>query len=1028
MKKLFLISLLFLLVQSAFAQTKTITGTVKNKADGIPIPGVTVLIKGTTKSSITDFDGKYSIGAEPTDLLVFSYIGFETKEIKATSPSINLTLSEGAESLKEVTVTGAFGINRPKASLGYATQGVKGTDIADTQRENFVNALQGRIAGLTVTSTSGSPGASAAIQLRGVNSMSGNNSPLFIVDGLPISNSTLDQGLLISNGPNRDTDYTNRGADINPDDIESVTVLKGPEAAALYGIEAGNGAIVITTKKGKNGKGTLTYSTDIRLDNVYRFPETQQVYQRGYNGISDANYRRHFGEKYAADAVLYDNINNFFETGVKKTNSLTFDAGNDLMTYRLSMSNIDQTGVVPNSAYNRLNLSLSGTAKLSSKLKSEASFSYIKSETDKTSKGSGGFLLNLLSFPANEDVTNYLNPDGTRRKITDGTNDTEVDNPLFEVNKNKGNDKNNRILTNVSLTYDPLSWLSFTGRFGIDANATQGFKSVHPESSRSAIGIGSGTGISTGGYFEQYTDQSNNYNYLAFGTAKRSIGKFNGLLRIGVARLENNYKILSTKGEKFYETDVMTINNTDPVTQRSQERIIKRRVDGIFGEFTLDYDKTLFLTLTGRNDVSSTLPRANNSFFYPSSSLSFVFTELDGLNNGDVISYGKLRASYARVANDARPYSISPTYETKSTTGGGFGYSVTGANPNLQAEMNTSTELGTEMRFFKDRIGLDVAVYQRKTDNSIINNMRLSYGTGFVLTAYNFGSLKNRGLEITLTATPVIANNFTWDVLANFTKTDSELLSLPPTLTEYYTSDTWLFGNVRGGTKVGSPLTTFTGYTNVRNDNGDILINPSNGQAVRDQTFPIVGDRNPDFVIGLQNSFAYKNFKLSFLLDIRKGGDIYNGTAAYLYTQGLSTKTLDREQPLVLNGVLQDGLENTANPTKNNIQVSPYYQNEFYNLNYVDSDFIEKDINWLRMRDITLSYRMPAEILKRTKVFSSISMYLTVTDAFMITNYTGADPAVNGLNASSGGAGGTGFDYGVLSTPRGFNLGFKFGL
>ena len=1028
MKKLFLISLLFLLVQTAFAQTQTITGTVKNKADGIPIPGVTVLIKGTTKSSVTDLDGKYAIVAAPTDVLVFSYIGFETKELKATSSTINLNLSEGAESLKEVTVTGAFGINRPKASLGYATQGVKGADIADTQRENFVNALQGRIAGLTVTSTSGSPGASAAIQLRGVNSMSGNNSPLFIVDGLPISNSTLDQGLLISNGPNRDTDYTNRGADINPDDIESVTVLKGPEAAALYGIEAGNGAIVITTKKGKSGKGTLTYSTDIRLDDVYRFPETQQVYQRGYNGISDANYRRHFGEAYGSDAVLYDNINNFFETGVKKTNSLTFDAGNDLMTYRLSMSNIDQTGVVPNSAYNRLNLSLSGTAKISSKLKSEATFSYIKSETDKTSKGAGGFLLNLLTFPANEDVTNYLNPDGTRYKITDGTNDTEVDNPLFEVNKNRGNDKNNRILTNVSLTYDPLSWLSFTGRFGIDANATQGFKSVHPESSRSAIGIGSGTGISTGGYFEQYTDQSNNYNYLAFGTAKKTVGKFNGLLRVGVARLENNYKILSTKGEKFYESDVMTINNTDPTTQRSQERIIKRRVDGIFGEFTVDYDKTLFLTLTGRNDVSSTLPRANNSFFYPSSSLSFVFTELDGLNNSDVISYGKLRASYARVANDAKPYSISPTYETKPTTGGGFGHSVTGANPNLQAEMNTSTELGTEMRFFKDRLGLDVAVYQRKTDNSIVNNMRLSYGTGFVLTAYNFGSLRNRGIEITMTASPVITNDFSWDILANFTKTNSELLSLPPTLSEYYTSDTWLYGNVRGGAKVGSPLTTFTGYTNLRNDNGDILINPSNGQPVRDQSFPIIGDRNPDFVIGLQNSFAYKNFKLSFLLDIRKGGDIYNGTAAYLYTQGLSTKTLDREQPLILNGVLQDGLENTATPTQNNIQISPYYQNEYYNINYVDSDFIERDINWLRMRDITLSYRMPSEVLQRTKVFSSISMYLTVTDAFMITNYTGADPAVNGLNASSGGAGGTGFDYGVLSTPRGFNLGFKFGL
>ncbi|MEZ7499578.1 SusC/RagA family TonB-linked outer membrane protein [Flavobacterium sp. Arc3] len=1028
MKKLFLISLLFLFVQTTFAQTKTITGTVKNKADGIPIPGVTVLIKGTTKSSITDLDGNYTINASSTDALVFSYIGFETKELKVTGSKLNLTLSEGAETLKEVTVTGAFGINRPKASLGYATQGVKGDEIADTQRENFINALQGRIAGLTVTSTSGAPGASAAIQLRGVNSMSGNNSPLFIVDGLPISNSTLDQGLLISNGPNRDTDYTNRGADINPDDIASVTVLKGPEAAALYGIEAGNGAIIITTKKGKNGKGSFTYSTDIRLDDVYRFPETQRVYQRGSNGITNDNYRRHFGEKYPEGTQLYDNINNFFETGIKKTNSLTFDAGTEQLTYRLSMSNLEQTGVVPNSAYNRLNLSLSGTAKLSSKLKSEATFSYIKSETDKTSKGAGGFLLSLLSYPANEDVTNYLNSDGSRRKITDGSNDTEVDNPFFEVNKNRGNDKNNRILTNVSLTYDPLSWLSFTGRFGIDANSTQGFKSVHPESARSAFGIGSGTGISTGGYFEQYTDQSNNYNYLGFGTAKKSIGKFNGLLRVGVARLENNYKILSTKGEKYYESDVMNINNTDPLTQRSQERIIKRRVDGIFGEFTVDYDKIVFLTLTGRNDVSSTLPRANNSFFYPSSSLSFVFTELEALKNSNILSYGKLRASFARVANDAKPYSISPTYETKSTTGGGFGYSVTGANPNLQAEMNTSTELGTELRFLKDRIGLDVAVYKRKTDNPIINNMRLSYGTGFVLTAFNFGALQNRGLEITLTGSPILTNDFSWDVMANFTKTDSELLNLPPTLPEYYTSDTWLFGNIRGGARVGSSLTTFTGYTNLRNDNGDILINPSNGQALKDQSFPIVGDRNPDFVIGLQNSFNYKNFKLSFLLDIRKGGDIYNGTAAYLYTQGLSTKTLDRETPRVLKGVLQDGLENTATPTQNNIQVTPYYQNEAYNFNYVDSDFIEKDINWLRMRDITASYKFPSELLNKTKFFTSISMYITVTDAFMVTNYTGADPSVNGLNASSGGAGGTGFDYGVLSTPRGFNLGFKFGL
>ena len=1019
MKKLLLISFLFFLVQATFAQTKTITGTIKNNADGIPIPGATVLIKGTTKSSVTDMDGKYLINASPADVLVFSYMGFTTKELKATGSTINVSLQESVESLKEVTVTTSFGIKRAKASLGYATQSVKGEDLADTQRENFANALQGRIAGLTVTSTSGAPGASAAIQLRGVNSMSGNNQPLFVVDGLPVSNNTLDQGLLISNAPNRNADYNSRGADINPDDIESITVLKGPEAAALYGIEAGNGAIVITTKKGKKGRGTITFSTDVRFDDVYRFPETQKIYQRGIFGITNTNYRRYFGEKYAPGTQMFDNVNNFFQTGIKKSNSLTLDAGSETLTYRLSVANLEQGGVIPNSAYEKLNLTLGGTAKITDKLKAEASVAFVKSKTDKASKGAGGFLLNLLSFPSDIDVRDYLNTDGSRKKITDGSLDTEADNPFFNVNKNKASDENVRVITNASLTYDPLSWLSFTGRFGVDANSTQGFRSSHPESQESGA---------SGGYYEQYTDQTKNYNFLFFGTAKQSVGKFNGLLRLGTARKLDNYIVLSTKGEKFYVADATTINNTDPTTQRSLERIIKKRVDGIFGEFTLDYDKLLYLTLTGRNDVSSTLPRDNNSFFYPSASMSFVFTELNALKDNDILSFGKIRTSWARVANDARPYSIAPAYEPKTTTGGGFGYSVTGANPALQAEMNTSTEIGTELRFFKNRFSLDVAVYERRTDNPIINGMRLSYGTGFVLTAYNFGSLKNRGIEVTFTGSAIKSENFTWDILANFTKTDSELLSLPSTLPEFYTSDTWMYGNVRGGARVGSALTTFTGYTNVRNKNGDILINPSNGQPLIDTNFPIVGDRNPDFSIGLQNSFTLRNFKLSFLLDIRKGGDIYNATEAYLFNQGLSTQTVNRENPIVFNGVIKDGLEDSPTPTKNNIQITPYFQNDYYNSNTVSSDFIEKDVNWLRMRDITLSYRFPSELIQKSKLFQSMAMYLTVTDAFMITNYKGADPAVNGLNASSGGAGGTGFDYGVLSTSRGVNLGFKFGL
>jgi TonB-linked SusC/RagA family outer membrane protein len=1021
MKKLFLISLLVLFVQVTFGQTKTITGTVKNKADGIPIPGATVLIKGTTKSSTTDFDGNYSISISSGQILSFSYIGFETKEIQVTGSSMNVVLNESVESLKEVVIIGSMGRTLDKSSLGYSAQAVKGQEIADTQRANFANALQGRIAGLTVTSTTGAPGASAAIQLRGVNSLSGNNSPLYIVDGLPVSNETLDQGLMISNAPNRNQDYTNRGADINPEDIESITILKGPEAAALYGMQAGNGAIVITTKKGKKGVGRVTYSTNTRLDQVYRFPETQSVYQRGADGITNTDYRRQLGEAFAPGTKFYDNVNNFFKVGTSTTHNLSLEAGTETTSYRLSLSNLDQEGVTPNTSYNRLNASLNATAKISPKFKSEGTFSFTKSENQKASKGgsgaltgSNGYLLTLLGWPQNDDVRNYLNTDGSRRKITSGALDTETDNPFWDVNKNLSEDFNNRFVTNVGLIYDPTEWLNFTARAGWDVNSGQGYRAIHPESAG---------GIATGGFIETYYNSTSNLNTTFLATAQKSFGKFNTKILLGNAINDNYFRILSTSGNKYFDPNFNSINNTEATTQRSQERIIQSRIVGFFTEVNFDYDKIVYLSLTGRKDWVSVLP---DPFFYPSASTSFMFSNLPGLKDQGILSYGKIRASYAEAANIPSPYSAVPIYQPQLTTNGGYAYGVTGANPNLVPEFRKSVEFGTEIKFFDDRIGLDVTVYSTKTVDPILKNMRLSYGTGFVLTSANFGDLRNEGLEITLNATPVKTSNFSWDLNANFNKTRSELLNLPPVVTEYYLSDTWLYGNVRGGVKVGGPLTTITAVDYLRNNAGQILIDPSTGYPLKNPNFVIAGDRNPDFVLGFQNTFKYKNLSLSMLLDLRKGGDIFNGTEFWMYQNGISTRTLDREQPRVVQGILRDGLENSATPTQNNVMVTPYYQNEYYRSGAVDADFIEKDINWLRMRDITISYRMSPEKLEKTAI-KSLSLNLTLTDAFMITNYTGADPAVNGLNASSGGAGGAGFDFGTLSTPRGLNMGVKLG-
>ena len=597
-------SLLF--CSAAQAQNKKVTGTVTNANDGMQLPGVTIKVLGSSTSTTTNFDGAYSLIVSEDATLSFSFIGFKSKNIKVGGTVINVQLSEETENLQEVVV-GALGVKKSKASLGYATQSVSGVEIVETQRPNFITGLQGRIAGLQVTSTSGAPGASAAIQLRGVNSLSGSNSPLFIVDGLPISNETLSQGRLISDQPNRQQDYTNRAADINPDDIETINVLKGPEAAALYGIEAGNGAIVITTKRGKKGKGSITYANNTRFEDVYMFPNVQTKYQRGFDGINSINFRRHFGTPYDSNTPLFNNVSNFFQTGISRQHNLTFEGGSENATYRLAIANLNQTGVVPNSAYDRLNVSLNGTVKINNKLKSEAFLAYTKSSNRKASKGAGGFLTTLLAWPANVDVRDYTNLDGTRKRITDGSQDAEVDNPLWDVNKNLNEDFNNRFVSNVGLIYDPLPWLNFTARIGFDVNAGQGYRAIHPESQ---------LGLGQSGYIESYLNNTSNTNTNSFFTVKKSFGKFNTRI-LGGNSIDDRYtRVFSSQGNKFFDPNFNSINNTDATTQRSQERIIQKRLIGFFSEASFDYNKIFYVTLTGRKDWSSTLPKGNNSFHY----------------------------------------------------------------------------------------------------------------------------------------------------------------------------------------------------------------------------------------------------------------------------------------------------------------------------------------------------------------------------------------------------------------------------
>lgn len=1017
-----------------FAQQGTISGTVLSEGDSKPLPGVTIENKQTSKKTQTNSDGFYSIAATAGQQLIITSIGFATRTITVTN-AINLSvrLSQLDKQLENVVVT-ALGIGKANRSLTSAVGSVKGAELAQTQRDNFINGLAGRVPGVTISGTSGMPGSSTSIQLRGVNSLSGSNQPLFVIDGLPVNNQTFNANNMVAQSENRTVDFSNRISDLNPEDIESLSILKGPEAAALYGIDAANGAIVITTKKGKAGQGSISYSFNYGIEKVGRLPEIDRVYGRGTNGILNNNAINaatnspiYFGPKYPAGTVFNDNTGNFFRDGIVNKHNLSFDGGADKFTYRLSTSYSTRTGVVPNTKYDRINISLTGTAQILRNLKAETNLQYINTKNQKVSKGSNSFYLSLLSFPGDVDIADYLTPSGARKKLTSAG--SEIENPFFDVNKNVLNDKGNRVISNLGFIYDPLKWLSFTGRLGIDVSTNEYFVLYHPEANpRANFG-------NTNGSLDISTQVNRVITGQYFATAKHNLfnDKLKLTLRGGSAVYIFDDNVNSIRGENFLEPNFNSINNTTTTTQRAKSIKAQKRVVGVFGDFNIAYDNFLYITATGRNDWTSTLPKANNSFFYPSLGTSIVFTELmKDMAITNVLTLGRIRASIAQVGKDASAYSTNPALEAQGITGGGFSYGFTAPNPLLRPEKVTSKEIGMELQFFKNRLSFDGAYYKSKSVDQIINGLRISYGTGFILKNINGGELENEGIEMILKGTPVQRPGFTWDASVNFTKTNSKLTKLPSGVSEFYNSDTWLFGNVRNGARPGGPLTTLTAqFTYQYNNSGQLLINPTTGLPLQTNNaiWPASGDRNPDFRMGLYNSITWHGINVNFLWDYKKGGDVFNGTGLYLYNLGLHPKSIaDRETFVTFNGVLKDGLENSTTPTPNNVGINPYYNNNFYSGSVIDQEFIERDVNWLRLRDITIGYQLPAKMLKSTKVFKTITIGVTATDLILITNYTGGDPGVNGTSVATGGSGSMGIDYGNLPVPKTLNFNIRVGL
>jgi len=510
---------------------------------------------------------------------------------------------------------------------------------------------------------------------------------------------------------------------------------------------------------------------------------------------------------------------------------------------------------------------------------------------------------------------------------------------------------------------------------------------------------------------------------------KKTWGDFSHTFILGASVDDNKTRIEGQRGEQFYELNFKGLNNTQPTSQLAKTTVLNSRKVRWFANYNVGYKSMVYVSLSGSREGNSTLMSAitdNNPYYnFGAASFSWILSDLNALKNVDWLSYAKARISYGTTGKGPIfPYITDPTFQSQITTGGGFAYGFFGNNPNLRPEYTKNFEFGGELKLFDNRLSIDITRYSLRSKDQILS-ARSSYGTGFVIKWFNGGLVENRGIEAVININALKRKNFNWDITVNFDRNRGEILQMPKDLPTYYDSDTWVFGNLRSQAYKGATTGNLSGFAPARNSRGDILISATSGLPLNSGDFVIAGDRQPDFKVGLINTLNYKDFSLTFNLDFRKGGDVWNGNEYFLYLTGLSKRTLDREKPVNIAGVLSDGLQNTDNPTKNTIVITPYYRSDFYtSTSATEADFIES-VNWMRLRDITLAYNLGRTVLKKQKFLKSASVYVTGTDLFIVTNYTGADPSVNSNTAFSRGFGGAGIDYGSLATPRGINVGFK---
>ncbi|MGB3851790.1 MAG: SusC/RagA family TonB-linked outer membrane protein [Tunicatimonas sp.] len=994
--------LTFGLIAGARAQSP-VSGQVTDAADNVGLPGVNVLVKGTTVGTVTDIDGNYQISAPGGDAtLVFSSVGYRAQEVPVNNQNaIDIALEPDVQSLEEVVVT-SFGIEREKKALGYSVQEIQSEEILETRQPNVVNALRGKVAGVTIQSAGGQPGAGSSIVIRGITSLDpgADNQPLFVVDGIPISNSTTSGDVLPSAGSNasgsgEQFSQSNRAVDLNPNDIESMSILKGPAATVLYGLRAANGAVIITTKKGKAGKATVSFNTSYGWDVINKSPEVQDSFREGRFGrlrfFSSGEPLRfqQFGPPSVASTPFFDNFRDFFETGTRFDNSVSVSGGGENSTFFVSASHLDQQGIVPFSEWARSTVKLSGTTKVSDRLSFSGTVNYINSGGARSNGGDKSIFSSLSYYSPTFDVSDYINPDGTQRDFSGGI----VDNPLYVAQFASLNDNVNRMIGNIGFNYKITDWLTLDYKIGTD---------FYNDSRERISPLGLDVSSQVNGFVirEDIDFQEVNSNFLL--TATHSFtDRLRGTFLVGHNLTNISSNRTNVRGEG------LTLRGFDDLSNAtnffSSENGSLRRIVGVFANAEFEYDGTLFLTFTGRNDWSSALPEENRSFFYPSVSLGYVFTETLGLGDSDLFNYGKLRLSYAEVGKDTNPYRTAQLFETspRSPFLGQSGFRLSGqvGNPNLRPERTSAFEIGTDLRFLNNRLSIDATYFIQNSEDQIIP-VPISNATGFSRFFTNAGSLRNQGIELLVSGTPVNTGPFRWDATLNWSRITNEVTAMPPGIEEIIFEDAFYIQNkiVEGGS-----AGDLYGFDFDRTPDGRLLIDGNGFPSVNTNEYVLVGNALPDWQGGLTNTLTYRGLSLSVLLEWRQGGDVYDLGFRNSMRNGILAETERRYEQVVFNGV-RNVAEEDESPqyVENDIPVELNGETVYRNFGRYSSasEVVLQDASWFRVRNLSLAYALPASLLDNYLI-SRARLSFTGNNLFLSTPFKGYDPESNQFGSGS---------------------------